>query len=217
MQCLKSGVHCMENVLDSLVHGTRKYNCLRSGLKMKKTGERRSKPTSDGTNGDRFPRHLRARKGHALGCHEGMLPPWCFWDYNWPLNFPFLDLWVLLAPCWVIHYSLGFWIPRRGFRITGTEFWIPCQWKLDFEFQSLEVFRIPWAEFRIPKPWVLHFPWEKFSYPGFLPYKGQVIRVLSTSVGTRLRWNWKCYWQVTDNDFEFILNGEMRTTLLLLQ
>ena len=65
----------MENVLDSLVHGTRKYNCLRSRLKMKKTGERRSKPTSDGTNGDRFPRHLRAPKGHALGCHEGMLPP----------------------------------------------------------------------------------------------------------------------------------------------
>ena len=75
MQCLKSGIHCMENVLDSLVHGTRKYNCLRSRLKMKKTGERRSKPTSDGTNGDRFPRHLRAPKGHALGCHEGMLPP----------------------------------------------------------------------------------------------------------------------------------------------
>ena len=65
----------MENVLDSLVHGTRKYNCLRSGLTMKKTGERRSKPTSDGTNGDRIPRHLQAPKGHALGCHEGMLPP----------------------------------------------------------------------------------------------------------------------------------------------
>ena len=163
MQCLKSGIHCMENVLDSLVHGTRKYNCLRSGLKMKKTGKRRSKPTSDGTNGDRFPRHLRAPKGHALGCHEGMLPPWCFWDYNWPLNFPFLDLWVLLAPCssnpiqsWILDSTP--WIPdyrywildslsmEIGFRIPVTRgipdslSWIPYSKALGSTFPMRKIF-----------------------------------------------------------------------------
>ena len=38
-----------------------------------------------------------------------------------------------------IQDNLGFWIPRRGFRITGTGF------------------QIPWAVFPIPKPRILDF------------------------------------------------------------
>ena len=34
-----------------------------------------------------------------------------------------------LAPCKGIQDSLEFWIPRRGFRIPGTEFRIAYQWK----------------------------------------------------------------------------------------
>ena len=40
--------------------------------------------------------------------------------------------------------SLGFWIPRRGFRD------ILCQWKLDSRFQSLGGLPIPYAVFQIP-------------------------------------------------------------------
>ena len=45
-----------------------------------------------------------------------------------------------------------FLIPRCEFRIPSTGFWIPCQFNLDYRFQSLAEFRIPWAIFRIPKP-----------------------------------------------------------------
>ena len=43
--------------------------------------------------------------------------------------------------------SLGFWIPRGGFQISGTctGFRISCQWNLDSGF------RIPSAEFQIPR------------------------------------------------------------------
>ena len=34
-----------------------------------------------------------------------------------------------LAPCKKIQDSLEFWIPRRGFRIPGTEFWIAYRWQ----------------------------------------------------------------------------------------
>ena len=42
-----------------------------------------------------------------------------------------------------IQDSLGFWIPRREFRVLVTGFWILCQWNLDSRFQSLKGFRIP--------------------------------------------------------------------------
>ena len=48
-----------------------------------------------------------------------------------------------------IQDSLGFWIPRQGFRIPGTRFQ-PLSAELGF--QSLVRFRILSAVFRIPKP-----------------------------------------------------------------
>ena len=39
-----------------------------------------------------------------------------------------------------IQDSLGFWIPRHGFRIPGTGFQIPCKWNLDSGFQTLAGF-----------------------------------------------------------------------------
>ena len=38
--------------------------------------------------------------------------------------------------------SPGFWIPRRGFRISGSGFGILCQRNLDSGFQSPVAFRI---------------------------------------------------------------------------
>ena len=149
------------------VHGTRKYNCMRRRLKMKKTG-RRSKPTSDGINGDRFPSHLRVPKGHALGCHEGMLPPWCFWDFNWPPNFPFLDLWVLLAPCscnprqsWILESTL--WIPDY-------RYWILDSLSMETGFRIPITRGIPDSLSRIPYSKALdsRFPMKKIS--GFRIY-----------------------------------------------
>ena len=66
------------------------------------------------------------------------------------------------APCKYkgIQDSLGFWIPRHGFRIPGTGFRILCQWKLDFGFQSLVGFRIPEATI------------SQISESGY-PYKGR--------------------------------------------
>ena len=51
-----------------------------------------------------------------------------------------------------IQYILGFWNPRRGFRIPVTEFRILWQWNVDSELQSLVRFRTPCAVFLIPKP-----------------------------------------------------------------
>ena len=76
---------------------------------------------------------------------------------------------------------------------------------------------IPDSLSRIPYSKALdsRFPMKKIPDSGFIPYKGQVIRVLSTSVGTE---------NVIDklliimgNDFTFILNGEMRTSVLTLR
>ena len=47
--------------------------------------------------------------------------------------------------------SLGFWIPRCGFRIPGTGFHY-LSVELGFWFQLLVGFRISWAVFWIPKP-----------------------------------------------------------------
>ena len=73
----------------------------------------------------------------------------------------FLVFSLNLAPCKVIQESLGFRIPRCGFRI-------PCLWIPDFKavdsgFHNQQPgfwitimvgFRIPLAGFRIPKPWI---------------------------------------------------------------
>ena len=48
-----------------------------------------------------------------------------------------------ITQCKEIQDSLGFWIPRRGFRIPGSLFWILCQWNLDSRFQTLVGFQIP--------------------------------------------------------------------------
>ena len=61
------------------------------------------------------------------------------------------ELKVPVAQCKGIQDTFGFWIPRRGFQIPGTRFWILSQWDLDSGFQSLKGFRIPWVVFRIPK------------------------------------------------------------------
>jgi len=61
------------------------------------------------------------------------------------------ELRVPVAQCKGIQDTFGFWIPRRGFQIPGTRFWILSQWDLDSGFQSLKGFRIPWVVFRIPK------------------------------------------------------------------
>ena len=39
-----------------------------------------------------------------------------------------------IVPCKGIQDSLGFWIPRRGFRIPDTRSWILCQWNWDSGF-----------------------------------------------------------------------------------
>ena len=52
--------------------------------------------------------------------------------------------------CKGIQDSLGFWIPRHGFPIPISGFFVPGTW--DSWFQLLVEFRIPWAVFRIPKP-----------------------------------------------------------------
>ena len=61
------------------------------------------------------------------------------------------ELKVPVAQCKGIQDTFGFWIPRRGFQIPGTRFWILSQWDLDSGFQSLKGFRILWVVFRIPK------------------------------------------------------------------
>ena len=61
------------------------------------------------------------------------------------------ELKVPVAQCKGIQDTFRFWIPRRGFQIPGTRFWILSQWDLDSGFQSLKGFRIPWVVFRIPK------------------------------------------------------------------
>ena len=66
------------------------------------------------------------------------------------------NIWFF-ATCKGIQVRLGFWIPRRGFRIPSTGFWILCQWNLDPRFQLLIGFWIPLAGFRIPEPRIPYF------------------------------------------------------------
>ena len=56
-----------------------------------------------------------------------------------------------ITPYKEIQDSLGFWIPRCGFRIPEVLDSSFCQWNLNSGFQSLVGFRTPWAVFRIPK------------------------------------------------------------------
>ena len=82
-------------------------------------------------------------------------------DYKGYLFFP---------PCKGIQDSLGFWIPRHGLRIPGTGF-IPCQWDLVFEFQSIMGFRITWAVFRIPESRIPDSTSKIFPDSGFQKQK----------------------------------------------
>ena len=78
-----------------------------------------------------------------------------------------------LAPYKAIDQgSLGFWIPRHGFRIL-------CQWNLDSGFQSL-------VGFRIPKPRILDSKSKNFLIPeSVFPYIGREnARRKTTSAGT---------------------------------
>ena len=72
-----------------------------------------------------------------------------------------------------IQYSLGFWIPRRGFQIpaTGYQSLSVELWTLDFKVLG---FLIPWAVFRIPKPGFLipHARISDIPESGF-PYTGR--------------------------------------------
>ena len=60
-------------------------------------------------------------------------------------NFATMAMWrndfsSLLSPHELkgIQDSFGFWIPRRGFWIPGTQYQNLCQWNLDARFQSLD-------------------------------------------------------------------------------
>ena len=66
---------------------------------------------------------------------------------------------ILFAIWKKIQNSLGFWIPRSGFRIL-------CQYNLDSGFQSLVGFRFPWAVHRIPKPGIPDSTSKNFSDSG---------------------------------------------------
>ena len=68
-----------------------------------------------------------------------------------------------ITPCEGIQDSLGFWIPRLGFRIPGTGFLNLCQWNLDSGFQWLVGFRIPSTVFWIPKPRIADSTGKKFA------------------------------------------------------
>ena len=77
------------------------------------------------------------------------------------------ELKVPVAQCKGIQNTFGFWIPRRGFQIPGTRFWILSQWDLDSGFQSLKGFRIPWVVFRIPKSRIPDSSGKNFPDSGF--------------------------------------------------
>ena len=51
-----------------------------------------------------------------------------------------------------IRDILGFWMPRGGFRIPCSRFWILCQWNLDYGLQSLvgSVFLELYSRFQSP-------------------------------------------------------------------
>ena len=71
---------------------------------------------------------------------------------------------LFALPCKKIRDSLGFWIPRRGFRIQGNGSKVLCQWNLDSGFPSLVGFQSPWAVYLwIPNPRILDISTSKFS------------------------------------------------------
>ena len=88
------------------------------------------------------------------------------------------NIWFF-ATCKGIQVSPGFWIPRHGFRIPVTGFWILCQWNLDPRFQLLVGFWIPSAGFRIPEPRIPDFTSPRIpdstskKVSGFPSYTGQ--------------------------------------------
>ena len=49
---------------------------------------------------------------------------------------------MLCSPCIRKFKTVGFWNPRRGFRIPGTRSRIPGQWNLDSGFQCVMGFQI---------------------------------------------------------------------------
>ena len=92
----------------------------------------------------------------------------------------------LIAPCKGIQESLGIWIPRHGFRILDTGFWILCQWNLGHDPDSTKIQTGPtgksgppqkvdpvfrnfssWTE---PIHWVLDRNFRKFWLNGSRPW-----------------------------------------------
>ena len=69
------------------------------------------------------------------------------------------------APCKGIQDSLGFWIPRCRFRISGSGF---QTLSLEFGFRISIVIgiRIPWAVFQIPKAKIPDSTSKRFPYSG---------------------------------------------------
>ena len=84
-----------------------------------------------------------------------------------------------LAPCKVILESLGFRIPRCGFRIRCL--WIHDSTSMDSGFHNQQPgswitimvgFRIPLAGFRISKPWIPDSTYQNYL-DSALPYMGR--------------------------------------------
>jgi len=74
-----------------------------------------------------------------------------------------------------IQDSIGFWIPRRGFRIPGAGFQILCQWNLDSGFQIPIVRGIPDSLSCIPDLLQQYFSWPQ--YP-LLPHEQEKLQRL---------------------------------------
>lgn len=87
-------------------------------------------------------------------------------------NLPFFSS-FFLAPCKEIWDSLGFWIPRRGFRIQITGFSIFTQWILDSGF------RISTVVFQIPRPRIPDFARKNFLE---FPHMGRFFYIFLVKV-----------------------------------
>ena len=78
------------------------------------------------------------------------------------------ELKVPVAQCKGIQDTFGFWIPRRGFQIPGTRFWILSQWDLDSGFFELySGFQSP--GFQIPVAKISRIPESSFSLHEAIP------------------------------------------------
>ena len=71
---------------------------------------------------------------------------------------------ISFDPCKEIQESLGFWISRRGFLISGTGFRILCPWNLDSGYQLS-------GGFQIPKPTIPDSTSKNFADSGFRKQK----------------------------------------------